>query len=294
MDLKIKDVAELLNVSEKTIRRWLVGGKIPAYRLNSQYRFSRIEIENWVMKCKLSNDESDFLSLANEQQSCADQWAVSQESIDLKFASPSSESTDSLGKGSFDCSHQTSTSCVAKSKQDLEHERLIDVEKIKPKVQVKMGMQQFSLYRAVHKGAVFNDIEGTTKEEIISNTMQRAAGILGRDPEVLIELLLDRERLMSTALNHGIAVPHSREFVFEGPFDVAILVFPKAPIDYGALDNEPVHTLFFLFASGDKQHLHLLAKIAHLSGNEKAQTFFRTRPGKKEVLEYICEWEGKP
>lgn len=52
MDLKIKDVAELLNVSETTIRRWLAEGKIPAYRLHHQYRFSRIEIENWVMSMK--------------------------------------------------------------------------------------------------------------------------------------------------------------------------------------------------------------------------------------------------
>jgi len=36
MDLKIKDVAELLNVSETTIRRWLKDGKIPAYQLNHQ------------------------------------------------------------------------------------------------------------------------------------------------------------------------------------------------------------------------------------------------------------------
>jgi PTS system nitrogen regulatory IIA component len=237
MDLKIKDVAELLNVSEKTIRRWLADGKIPAYRLNSQYRFSRIEIENWVMACKLSKNQPSFLSLANEEKN--------------------------------------------------HPEELTEEE---PKV----GMQQFSLYRAMHKGGVFTDIEGTTKDKIIGNTMQRVAGLLGRDPEVLTELLLDRERLMPTALNHGIAVPHSREFVFKGPFDVAVVVFPKTPIDYGALDGEPVHTLFFLFASGDKQHLHLLAKIAHLSGNQEAQTFFRTRPQKTEVLEYIREWESKP
>lgn len=237
MDLKIKDVAELLNVSEKTIRRWLADGKIPAYRLNSQYRFSRIEIENWVMACKLSKNQPSFLSLANEERE--------------------------------------------EPKEESEEEN-------------RVGMQQFSLYRAVHKGGVFNDIEGNTKEKIIANTMQRVAGILGRDPEMLTELLLDRERLMPTALNHGIAVPHSREFVFEGPFDVLVVVFPKTPIEYGALDRAPVHTLFFLFASGDKQHLHLLAKIAHLSGSEAAQTFFKTRPQKAQVLEYLREWEGKP
>lgn len=59
MDLKIKDVAELLNVSETTIRRWLTEGKIPAYRMNHQYRFSRIEIENWVMSCKMNQDREE-------------------------------------------------------------------------------------------------------------------------------------------------------------------------------------------------------------------------------------------
>ncbi len=53
MDLKLKDVADLLNVSEMTVRRWLADGKIPAYRINHQYRFSRVEIENWVLNHKL-------------------------------------------------------------------------------------------------------------------------------------------------------------------------------------------------------------------------------------------------
>ncbi len=238
MDLKIKDVAELLNVSEKTIRRWLADGKIPAYRLNSQYRFSRIEIEDWVMSCKLSKNQPGFLTLAKEEQECEPEAGES-----------------------------------------LEGEQ-------------KAGNQHFSLYRAVHKGGVFTNVAGTTKEEIFAGTMKQVAGLLGRDPEMLTELLLDREKLMPTALNHGIAVPHSREFVFEGSFDVVVVVFPEKPIEYGALDGQPVHTLFFLFASGDKKHLHLLAKIAHLSGNEKAQEFLRSHPDKQHFLEYLREWEA--
>jgi len=39
------------------------------------------------------------------------------------------------------------------------------------------------------------------------------------------------------------------------------VVFPKDPIEYGALDGQAVHTLFFLFACSDKAHLHLLSKI---------------------------------
>jgi excisionase family DNA binding protein len=59
MDLKIKDVADLLNVSESTIRRWIAEGKIPAYLINHQYRFSRTEIENWVMNHKLDKIYSE-------------------------------------------------------------------------------------------------------------------------------------------------------------------------------------------------------------------------------------------
>ncbi|MBS3903993.1 MAG: PTS sugar transporter subunit IIA [Simkania sp.] len=238
MDLKIKDVAELLNVSEKTIRRWLAEGKIPAYRLNSQYRFSRIEIENWVMSCKLSKNQPGFLTLAKQE------LEVGPEPLEIE------------------------------------------------ETETKSGIQQFSLYRAVHKGGVFADIQGNTKEEIIANTMKRVAGLLGRDPEMLKELLFDRERLMPTGLNHGIAVPHSRDIVFEGSYDVVVVVFPEQPILYGSLDGEPVHTLFFLFASGDKRHLHLLAKIAHLSGNETAQQFLRSRPDKQQFLEYLRDWEA--
>ncbi len=239
MDLKIKDVAELLNVSEKTIRRWLADGKIPAYRLNSQYRFSRIEIENWVMSCKLNKDETSPLGFTD----------------------------------------------VLSSSQDALPEENEDI------FEPKIGLQQFSLYRAIHKGGVLR-AAATTKQEIISSTVKQSAKILGVDADILTDLLLDREKLMPTALNHGIAVPHTREFVFKGPFDVVIVVFPEKPIEYGALDGEPVHTLFFLFASGDKHHLHLLAKIAHLSSNEKMRQFLKSRPDKQLFLETMQDWEA--
>ena len=52
MDLEIKDVSEMLNVSETTVRTWLTEGKIPAYYINDTYRFNRMEIEDWMLKKK--------------------------------------------------------------------------------------------------------------------------------------------------------------------------------------------------------------------------------------------------
>ncbi|MBS0603826.1 MAG: PTS sugar transporter subunit IIA [Verrucomicrobia bacterium] len=239
MDLKIKDVAELLNVSETTIRRWLSDGKIPAYRINHQYRFSRIEIENWMMRCKLKSSEVGPSAL-NETQ-----------------IYPPIEEMDS---------HEASS---------------------------RGGMHHFCLYRAIHQGDVFSSISGKSKEEIIRGTTKAIAQKLNVDAEVLSELLIDREKLMPTALNNGIAVPHTRDFLRKGPLDMVFVVFPKEPIEYGALDGKPVHALFFLFASNDKGHLQLLAKLAHLSSSPKALEFLRTKPNKKELLDFIRGWEGQ-
>lgn len=229
MDLKVKDVAELLNVSEKTIRRWLIAGKIPAYRLNHQYRFSRSEIENWMMGFKQHAVKEGLLRFGQDQM------------------------TLTLPKG---------------------------------------GPQQFSLYRAVHNGGVLYDPDGEEKEEIICSTMKSVAPRLGLDAEVVSELLLDREKMMPTALGQGIGVPHARDFLLQGPSDAVVVVFPKKPLQYGALDGKPVHTLFFLFSTNDKRHLHLLAKIAHLSSSQQALALLRSRPTEKVLLDFIRHWEA--
>lgn len=224
MDLKIKDVTELLNVSETTIKRWISDGKIPYYRLHNQYRFSRSEIENWVLSCKQGGDFSPF------------------------------------------------------DEEEFQKERL--------------GTQQFGLFRAIHKGGVYSDILGDTKEDVIRNAMEEIAKDLHLDAEVITELLLDRENLMPTALSNGIGVPHTRDFLLQESYDVIAVVFPKNPIEYGALDGKAVHTLFFLFACDDKRHLHLLAKLAHLSSKPENLAFLNRHPGKADLLEYIKNWEA--
>lgn len=233
MDLKIKDVAELLNVSETTIRRWLKDGKIPAYQLNHQYRFSKSEIEDWMMKCKLG--EGEFSPFGEKQ------------------IYPLPNETAAPNRG---------------------------------------GLQSFSLYRAMHKGGVLHDVPGKNKAQVIKNAMQKAAPRIGFDPELITELLMDREALMSTALNHGIAIPHPRDSILEHPgSDLIVTVFPEKPIEYDSLDEKPVHTLFFLFSCSDKTHLHLLSKLAHLSSQKDALELLAEKPTPEKLLSYVKEWE---
>lgn len=232
MDLKIKDVAELLSVSETTIRRWISDGKIPTYRINQQYRFNRTEIEDWVIHNKQG-----------------------------KASTPNNSSNQS-------------------EDDESDHSTWLG------------GSKQFSLYRAIHKGNVLTHVPGNTKEEVIRTTMRFMANDMNLDADVVTELLLDRENLQPTALNNGIGIPHTRDFLLSSPHDIVAVIYPEKPIAYGALDGKPVHTLFFLFACDDKKHLHLLAKIAHLSSQPETMAFLQSRPNKDQLLEYIKNWES--
>ncbi len=54
MKLTVRDAAGLLNVSEKSIYRWIKQGVIPAYQINDQYRFNRAELLEWATSRKIS------------------------------------------------------------------------------------------------------------------------------------------------------------------------------------------------------------------------------------------------
>lgn len=159
--------------------------------------------------------------------------------------------------------------------------------------QQESGSWRFSLYRALCRGGVFHGLEGTDKEQVISGATQRLARDFGLDGEALTALLLERERLMATGLGGGLAVPHTRDFLLPMRYDIIRLAFPEQPIQYGSLDGQPVHALFFLFACDDRRHLHLLAKLAHFANNPEAQALLRTQPTSKELLAYVKGWEGR-
>lgn len=155
------------------------------------------------------------------------------------------------------------------------------------------GTLQFSLFRAIHKGGVLSSVPGLTKEEVIRNSVDTIASHLDLDADVLAEMLLDRERLQSTALGEGIALPHTRDFLLDSHFDAVTVVFPEKELEYGALDGEPVHTLFFLFACDDKRHLNLLSKIALFCNDKERREWLKARPSRHEFLDRIKAWEAQ-
>lgn len=84
------------------------------------------------------------------------------------------------------------------------------------------------------------------------------------NPDTVFERLLERERLGSTGLGHGIALPHAR--VKEVKEALGAFVSTVKGVDYDAMDGEPVDLAFALLVpeSATEEHLQLLAQLAGL------------------------------
>lgn len=97
--------------------------------------------------------------------------------------------------------------------------------------------------------------------------MVAAAGVV-RDPGDSLQRLLERERVISTGIGNGVAIPHAKSANVKGL--VIGVARVAAGLDFDALDGRPVHVLFLLLGPQEaaSQHVRLLARIARLVKSE--------------------------
>jgi PTS system nitrogen regulatory IIA component len=174
MNLSVKDVAELLNVSEKTIYRMIQNETIPCFRVGGQWRFDRREVASWL------EDTRAF-------------------SFKTAIDNASSEDEESISVSEF-----------------------------------------------LQRGGIHYKLPGNTKNTAILASVEHLKNSIPlTDIKKLFASIIQRETLCSTAIGHGIALPHPKTF---GKFSVVsyiALCFLHRPIPFDALDNEAVDTLFF-------------------------------------------------
>ncbi|MDD2900499.1 MAG: PTS sugar transporter subunit IIA [Desulfuromonadaceae bacterium] len=137
---------------------------------------------------------------------------------------------------------------------------------------------------ALQYGGIFYDLPGNTPESALREVVSRLKLPPGLDPEFLLQTLLAREALGSTALGNGIAIPHVRNPIVGRAGESAIsLCFLKNPIDFDAVDGQPVTILFTLVTPHVKGHLNLLAKLAFLLHDQSFQNLLH-RPGSETEI----------
>jgi nitrogen PTS system EIIA component len=110
--------------------------------------------------------------------------------------------------------------------------------------------------------AVVPALRVSTKKQALQHLAARAAAMCGHGERDILEVLLQRERLGSTGIGGGIAIPHGKLANLDRLFGVFARL--ERPIDFDALDGQPVDLIFLLLApeTAGADHLKALARIA--------------------------------
>ncbi|HEX9646284.1 MAG TPA: PTS IIA-like nitrogen regulatory protein PtsN [Alphaproteobacteria bacterium] len=118
--------------------------------------------------------------------------------------------------------------------------------------------------RLLSPDAVIANLKATSKKQALQELAKHAAGLTGLAERRIFDVLLERERLGSTGVGHGVAIPHARMAELDRLFGLFARL--EAPIDFDAVDEQPVDLIFLLLApeSAGADHLKALARISRL------------------------------
>lgn len=116
----------------------------------------------------------------------------------------------------------------------------------------------------VAPNAIIPALKVNNKKQVIQELAARAAELTGQNERAVLEVLQQRERLGSTAVGNGIAIPHGKLPKLGRLFGLFARL--ERPIDFEAMDNEKVDLVFLLLApeSAGADHLKALARVARL------------------------------
>jgi len=218
MELTVKDVVRLFNVSERTVYRWIQSANLPAYKVNEQYRFNRVEMLEWATAQKIP-------------------------------VSPEIFSEPETG--------------------DLP-----------------------TLSRAIEAGGIYYRVGGKDKESVLRSIVAQIRLPEEVDVDFLLQVLLARESLGSTAIGNGIAIPHPRSpIVLHVSRPIISLSFLETPIDFDAPDGVPVNIIFTLVSPTIRAHLHLLSRLSYALKDESWRKIL-AQPGiREEILDRLKQIE---
>ncbi|HSQ74828.1 MAG TPA: PTS sugar transporter subunit IIA [Bacteroidota bacterium] len=136
-------------------------------------------------------------------------------------------------------------------------------------------------------------LDGTSKNDIIDAMVDLVATspkVL--DKEKVREAILERERIMSTGVGNGFAIPHGKTDAVTDI--VAAFAVTEKDIDYDSLDEKPVRLVFLLVGKDNLvgPHIKLLSRISRLMNKEEFRKRLLTVTSPKEILEMFRQEEA--
>ena len=133
---------------------------------------------------------------------------------------------------------------------------------------------------------VIAELSGTKKEDVINELIN----LFEKDPRVtdlekVRSAVLEREKIMSTGVGKGFAIPHGKT----SAVSEILAAFGKTtrPIEYQSLDSQPVHLVFLLVGKDNlvSTHIKLLSRISRMMNKDEFRKSLIDASSKEEILE---------
>jgi nitrogen PTS system EIIA component len=145
--------------------------------------------------------------------------------------------------------------------------------------------QVSGLTEALEAGGIVHGLTGTDKPSVLRAIVEHLRLPDDLDRELLVLTLLARERLQSTGIGDGIAIPHVRNPILLHVARPSVtLCFLAQPIAFDALDGKPVHALFTLICPTVRLHLALLARLSFTLQDERFKQVLAEQGTREDVL----------
>ncbi len=149
-----------------------------------------------------------------------------------------------------------------------------------------------ALVPAMRRGSVCHRVAGDDAAAALKASAD-CIGFLTEDTRgEFYEKLIERERLASTGIGNGIAIPHARDPLSDPPGSPVITTcFLEKPVDFGAIDDQPVFVFFLLVSPTVKHHLHLLSRLSYCIRDRAFVAFLHTQPDAQALYSRVAEFE---
>ncbi|HWO89806.1 MAG TPA: PTS sugar transporter subunit IIA [Gemmatimonadales bacterium] len=137
-------------------------------------------------------------------------------------------------------------------------------------------------------GGIFHDIDAPDKLSVLREFVERLPLPADQDRGSLLAVLEAREALGSTGIGDGIAIPHVRNPILlhvEQPFVTLCLL--KNPVDFDAVDAQPVHALFMVVSTTVPVHLRILGQLGFLLRDETLRRMLREQAPAEAIVQRI-------
>jgi PTS system nitrogen regulatory IIA component len=165
---------------------------------------------------------------------------------------------------------------------DLHNIRLNLSDKKSGEKQNQIGV---TLSQALQNGGIYSDIQGNDVVTVLASCVKKIPQVPDDFKPDLLDRLVERENAFSTGVGNGMAIPHPRQQLSYLPHPMITVNFLASPVDYNALDGQPVFLLFCILCPSLQYHLHLLSALSFCLRDKDFIRFLKSRPQMDQLVE---------